>query len=154
MRYAKYDNGRLISLGEGPALPGEMLELSNEDYEALISQYNRAIEPDPVAAAKRRINDEYQGYVDSLTAPYPAAEVASWVKQEDEARSIIGSTPWIDAAAVARGITSNQLATLIKAKADAFTLLHAAATGKRQRLQDEIDALVNPTQDQLNAIQW
>jgi hypothetical protein len=65
------------------------------------------------------------------------------------------SRPWINAAAEARGISASDLIDKIKAKADAFNLLHASATGKRQRLQEEITALGGkPTQEQLNAIQW
>jgi hypothetical protein len=155
MRYAHFEGDKLVSTGQGPSVPEGMVEITDEHYDELVAAYNRAIEPDPVAAARRRIDDAYQAELDTAASGYPAWERESWLRQESEARSVLMSRPWINAAAEARGISASDLIDKIKAKADAFNLLHASATGKRQRLQEEITALGGkPTQEQLNAIQW
>lgn len=156
MRYAKYDgNGKLECIGSGSEVPEGMVELTDEQHDSLLAEYSKFIEPDPAAAARRRIDDAYQAELDAAAAGYPAWEKESWLRQESEARSVLMSRPWISAAAEARGISTSDLIDKIKAKADAFTLQHATATGKRQRLQDEITALGNtPTQEQLDNIGW
>lgn len=155
MRYALFDGDKLVSLGQGPTLPDGMVEITEQHHDELVAAYSRAIEPDPVAAARRRIDDAYQAELDTAASGYPAWERESWLRQESEARSVLMSRPWINAAAEARGVSASDLVDKIKAKADAFNLLHATATGKRQRLRDEIAALGDsPTTEQLNTIQW
>ncbi len=112
-----------------------------------------------IAAAHRRINEAYEAAVKELTAGYPDSEISSWDKQETEARALYADmnavTPWIDAAATARGIPRLSFAILIISNANALLPFHGAYTGKRQKLRDEIDALgPEPTQEQLDAIQW
>jgi hypothetical protein len=156
MRYAKYgSNGKLESIGAGPEVPEGMVELTDEQHDALLAEYSKFVEPDPVAAARARIDTAYQAELDAAVSNYPEWERESWLRQESEARSVLMSRPWINAAAEARGMSTGDLIDKIKAKADAFTLLHGTATGKRQRLQDEITALgSSPTPEQLNAIDW
>lgn len=120
--------------------------------------------PDPtaeqrIAAAHARINRHYELAVNALTAGYPDTEIASWPKQEAEARAWYADpnslTPWIDGAAAARGITRGELAILIISNANALLPFHGALTGKRQKLRDAIDSLgSNPEQSQLDAIVW
>lgn len=145
------------------------LEISNIDqFSTIVAIYNIP-DPDPIvpaptsaeliSAAHARINAAYEAAVNALTAGYPDDEIASWPKQEREARAWAAdnavATPWIDAASQARGITKTVLANLIIAQADALAPLHGALTGKRQKLRDQIDALgANPTEAQLAAIQW
>lgn len=112
-----------------------------------------------IAAAHARISAAYEAAVQTLISGYPQNEIASWPKQEAEARAWLADntapTPWIDGAANARGITKQELVTLIIANADALAPLHGALTGKRQMLRDQIDALgPNATAEQLNTIQW
>jgi hypothetical protein len=112
-----------------------------------------------IASAQDRISAAYQGAVDALTAGYPQDEIASWPKQETEARAWLAdntvTTPWIDAAASSRGIAKADFVNLVIGNADALAPLHGALTGKRQKLRDEITALGSaPTQAQLDAIQW
>jgi hypothetical protein len=155
MRYAHFEGDKLVSLGEGPVLPDNMVEITEQHYDELVAAYLRAVDPDPVATARRRVDDAYQAELDAVASGYPAWERESWLRQESEARSVLMSRPWINAAAEARGISASDLIDKIKAKADAFTLLHATATGKRQRLQDTITALgSNPSQADLDSIQW
>ncbi len=112
-----------------------------------------------IAAAHERINSAYEAAVADLTAGYPQSEIASWDKQEAEARALYADgnavTPWIDGAAAARGIDRIALAVLIISNANALLPFHGALTGKRQKLRDAIDALGSEaTQEQLDAIQW
>ena len=122
-------------------------------------------EPDPPtpaelkAAAHARINTAYVMAVNTLTSGYPENEIASWPKQEAEARGWLADnstpTPWIDAAASARDVTKADFIGLVIANADALAPLHGALSGKRQYLRDQIDALgESPTAEQLSAIQW
>jgi hypothetical protein len=112
-----------------------------------------------IAAAHARINTAYEAAVNGLTAGYPENEIASWPKQEREARAWAAdntvATPWIDAAAQARGIAKPVLANLIITLADALAPMHGSLTGKRQLLRDQINALgANPSQAELDSIQW
>lgn len=110
-------------------------------------------------AAHARINASYEAAVGSLTAGYPDTEIASWPKQEAEARAWLADsatpTPWISSAAAARGISISQFVALVIANADALAPMHGALSGKRQSLRDQIDALGDsPTLEQLDSIQW
>lgn len=112
-----------------------------------------------IASAHSRISNAYEAAVAEITAGYPDKEIASWAKQEREARAWLldanALTPWIDGAAAARGITKAELVDKIIVEADALAPIHGGLTGKRQKLRDQIDALgTPPTQQQLDAIQW
>lgn len=137
------------------------------DFQAFIDLWTAAAPPPPppptpaqlIAAAHARINAAYQSAVNAVTAGYPADEISSWPKQESEARAWLAgntaATPWLDSASTARGITKADLVTRIMDNVSLFTAAHGQLTGKRQKLRDEIDALgSNPTQSQLDAIQW
>lgn len=112
-----------------------------------------------IAEAHDRINRSYEMAVNNITAGYPTTEIASWPKQESEARAYVADpqsvTPWLVGAADARGISVSELATLVIGNADALAPLHGALTGKRQKLRDQIDALgINPSQEALDQIIW
>ena len=137
------------------------------DYQPFIDLWTAAAPPPPppptpaqlIAAAHARINTAYQSAANALTSGYPADEISSWPKQESEARAWLAdsaaATPWLDSASTARGITKADLVTRIMDNAALFTTAHGQLTGKRQKLRDEIDAIgSNPTQSQLDAIQW
>jgi hypothetical protein len=111
------------------------------------------------AAALARVDRAYEAAVKEMTSDYPGDEVGSWPQQEAEARAWLtdaeASTPWIDAAAAGRGIDKAAFVHKILAKVSLFAPAHGQLTGKRQKLRDEIIALGNnPTQQQLDAIQW
>lgn len=95
----------------------------------------------------------------AIRAGYPDSEVLSWSKQEAEARALVAdanaATPLLDALAEARGIAKAELAVRVIAKADAFAAISGALIGKRQRLEDELDALpADATSEQVAAIVW
>lgn len=111
------------------------------------------------AAVLARINAAYEIDIRAITSGYPPHEVDSWTKQEQEARAWAANnaavTPWLNAAASTRRIPKAVLASKIITKANIFANVHGQLTGKRQRLEDQINALGNnPTQEQLDAIQW
>jgi hypothetical protein len=111
------------------------------------------------AAAVARITAAYQTAMEALTADYSEEEIRSWPKQEAEAAGWLldphASTPWIDAAAAARGISKAELAEKIIANAASFAPAYGQLTGKRQKLRDQISALGDfPTQQQLDDIKW
>ena len=156
MRYTKYDgNGKLESIGEGSALPEGMVALSQSDFDALLAQYHSALSSDPIGDARQRIREAYESAVSSYAEGYTKWEIASWLRQESEARSVLGDKPWVAAAAEAEGITEEELIAKIKAKSEVFTFVHANATGRLHKLLDAITALgSDATQEQLDSIQW
>lgn len=112
-----------------------------------------------IAAAQARIMDAYSSEINALTAQYPLDEISSWPKQEAEARAWLldpeADIPWLKGMSTARGINIANLVVSIIRNADALAPLYGAATGKRQRLRDQIDALgPDATEEELDVIQW
>lgn len=88
---------------------------------------------------------EYQRRIQVIAASYPLSERESWPVQTEEARALednpAAATPWIDAAAAARGLDRLMLVTRILAKDAKYRQIHGELTGTRQRIEDQIDAL-------------
>lgn len=107
-----------------------------------------------------RINAEYQARTAVLAAGYPEDEQKSWPVQIREADIVLGAddqpTPWIDAAASARGITRAALAALIQAQDAAYRQYHGQLTGIRQSLRDQVLAVPDDENAPaaFAAIQW
>lgn len=135
-------------------IPANLTPITDEELAALRAPTQAQMK----AQALTRINAGYQAVISALTADYPDREIESWAKQETEARAYVldnqTPTPWIDAAAIAREIPKVDLIARIIAKADAFAPVHGHYTGVRQLLEDEINAIVDGTQAQYDAIQW
>jgi len=87
---------------------------------------------------------EYRKHIQVIAAGYPLSERESWPVQTEEARSLesdpAAATPWIDAAALARGLDRLVLAKRIREKDDKYRQVHGLLTGTRQRIEDQIDA--------------
>ena len=87
---------------------------------------------------------EYRRRIQVIAAGYPLSERESWSVQTDEAMALeanpAASTPWIDAAALARGLDRAVLAKRILAKDAKYRQIHGELTGTRQRIEDKIDA--------------
>jgi len=107
--------------------------------------------PDDVAVLSRRkekqaleVNTSFELAMGELVTGYPEREIASWPQQEKEARAYLAdpaaSTPLLDALAAARGVTKDALAAKIVTKADQFAAAAGALIGKRQALEDAINA--------------
>jgi len=99
---------------------------------------------DPATQLRTALAAEYETRMQVIAAGYPPSERESWPVQTSEARALIAeaqaATPWIDAAALARGLDRLELAQRIAAKDDAYRVVHGALTGVRQRIEDAIDA--------------
>ena len=90
-----------------------------------------------------------------ITSGYPDSEQQTWDKQEAEARGYLaGKTivPMLTALSVARGVPVDDLAQRIVAKADAFAAFCVGVIGRRQKLEDAVNAAT--TAAAVNAITW
>jgi hypothetical protein len=159
MKYYKDANGAVYAFesdgSQDAYIPDNLTAITNGEADALRAPTTGEM----IAAAHSRINGAYESAVNALTAGYPDTEIASWPKQEGEARAYLANnaalTPWIDGAAALRGLAKADLVALIIGNADALAPIHGAMTGKRQSLRDAIDALGDtPTQEQLDVIVW
>lgn len=106
--------------------------------------------------AHKRVNAAYEDVTARLSLGYPENEQKSWATQVKEADIILAggaeSTPWVDAAAQARGITREVLAASIKQNDTLFRQAHGRLTGLRQALRDQIDSHTETTEESLRAI--
>lgn len=125
-------------------------------FQPFIDLWEAAAPPAPtseemIADAKARIDSGYWTELSALSASFPVGE--------REARAYLidntVSTPWLKGLSEARRINIPNLVVSIIRSADEAAAQQGAAAGKRANLMDEIDALgPNPTQEQLDAIQW
>lgn len=98
----------------------------------------------PTALALWRNNAAYEAAIAAMTSDYPPSEIATWEVQRQEASAWSAdnqsATPWIDAAATARGIDRLEYLQRTLGKAQAFAAASAWLTGRRQALDDLIKA--------------
>ena len=90
------------------------------------------------------INAAADSAIAMLTATYPNREIATFDKQEAEARAYAADpttaqTPLLSALSQARGIELPELARRVIAKADAFAVASGSIIGQRQALEDRLD---------------
>ena len=99
------------------------------------------------ATLRQALAVEYRRRMQVIAAGYPLSERESWPVQTEEARALeadsSAATPWIDAAALARGLDRLVLAQRIREKDDAYRQVHGLLTGTRQRIEDQIDAVAD-----------
>lgn len=92
----------------------------------------------------------------AVKAGYAEEEVLSWSKQEAEAVAYTASAatavPLLSGIADARGITVDDLAGRVLAKAQAWAVLSGAMIGKRQACEDAVNAAT--TIEEVRAIAW
>lgn len=105
------------------------------------------------------INADFEQSMQQITNGYPSNEVSSWSKQETEARAFVANnaaaTPLIDALASSRSVNKAELVTRIIAKADLFAEISGTLIGRRQGLEDDLDALpATATPEEIAAITW
>ncbi len=86
----------------------------------------------------------YESRMQLIAAGYPPSERESWPVQTSEAHALLASasaaTPWIDAAATARGLSRVELATRIVNKDSLYRAISGTLTGIRQAIEDQITA--------------
>ena len=96
------------------------------------------------AAKLAEINTAADKSIAALTATYPDREIATFDKQEAEARAHAvdptASTPLLSALSQARGVPLDELARRVLVKADAFAVASGSIIGQRQALEDRLDA--------------
>lgn len=115
--------------------------------------------PEAAASAQMLVDMGYDSAISAITSTYPATEIASWPKQEDEARAYIVNnstpTPLLTALATARGVTVSDIAARVIAKADAYVGIAGALIGRRQARQDAIAvAVANSDLAALQSVVW
>lgn len=100
---------------------------------------------DDAATRSHIINSASELAMEAITAGYPESEIKSWDKQEAEARAYSADpaspTPLLSALAIARGIPVSDLAVRVITKSDAFAAAAGAIIGRRQALEDQINAI-------------
>lgn len=139
-------------------------DMTPEQDQEVRDFYNSWVPPEPApptleeAKAEKvmDINMAYESELSSILDKYPDVETKTWDKQESEARAWLADnsadTPLLDALAQGRQMDMAELVSRVIAKADAWVALSGAATGKRQRLEDEIEAAT--TVEDVDAIVW
>lgn len=95
------------------------------------------------AAKLAEINAAADAAIAAMTATYPAGEVATFDKQEAEARAYLADatapTPLLSALSTARGLDRAELVRRVIVKADAFAVASGTIIGQRQALEDVLD---------------
>lgn len=109
-------------------------------------------------AKKTEITQSFNASMSQVVGDTSSYEISSWGKQEAEARSFanaattLNPTPLIDNLASARGIPKALLASKIIQKADLYSSYSGQLIGKRQGLEDAIDAATSKAG--VAAISW
>jgi len=121
-----------------------------DEHQAMLAEWVASYVPPPAdpaalrAALSAQLAGEYERRMQIIATGYPPSERESWPVQTGEARALLAdpaaATPWIDAAAAARGLDRVELAQRIVAKDDAYRVIHGTLTGVRQALEDAIGA--------------
>lgn len=148
----------------GDGMPADAVEISDDDYNALMAAQSagesivvaadgqrpastpRLVTVDDAARSKRReINAAADAALASITTQYPRAEIDSWQIQLAEANAYTAdqaaSTPFIDGLVARRqGVDKPTLVSRILANAAAWSGLSSDVFGQRQALDDLVDA--------------
>lgn len=119
-------------------------------------------DPAVVAAkVKTNINAGFESAITSLKSGYPASEILSWDQQVIEAKQHAAdpAAPMalLDGVALQRGVDRTLLAGKVLEKAALFAQASGVLIGRRQHLEDVVDAVDLNAPDaveQLNAIVW
>lgn len=95
------------------------------------------------AAKLAEINAAADVAISTMTATYPPGEVATFDKQEVEARAYLADatapTPLLSALSTARGVELSELVRRVIVRADAFAVASGTIIGQRQALEDQLD---------------
>ena len=120
-----------------------------EEHPEMVTEEEPYVPPVPTleeakAAKLAEINAVADKAIATLTATYPDREIATFDKQEAEARAYAAdptaATPLLSALSQARGMELPELVRRVIAKADAFAVVCGSIIGQRQALEDRLDA--------------
>lgn len=93
-----------------------------------------------------KLNTECNRYLEEAISSYPSTEVASFDKQEAEAKAYIADPTTelvlLPVLAVARGISLDELVQKVLAKATIFAKYTGFMIGQRQKFEDQLDVLL------------
>lgn len=161
--YKLMKGGAVMRLADNAIIQEEETNRDWQEYQAWLAAGNSPepaeTQDDVKSSALAAINASCEQAIVAIQSGHPSSEVLSWPKQETEARSYVSDpsapTPLLDALAEARGIDKAELAARVILKADAFAKYSGAAIGKRQALEDALNALpADATAEQIAAIAW
>jgi hypothetical protein len=115
-----------------------------------IEELNKALDYN-----RRTLNSDFQGRASALVQVYPDREIESWDQQLSEAKIYLqelttDNTPLLANMATARQMDTQELATRIVAKADAFAIAFGQLLGKKHRNEDILDILEADTANTAN----
>lgn len=119
-----------------------------------------AAEQAQLAAAKlaklQQVNAACDAAVFALTATYPQAEIQSWPQQVKEVDAFVADSstpvPLLAMIAAQRGLEVNELVQRVLAKVSAYAQASGYLIGRRQALEDAIDAAASIAE--LEAVEW
>jgi len=188
MKYAHYNKvGSIIGYYDSDKtaknVPTPNIQLSDDDWRDCINNGGlrrvdlstfQIVEYDPavnisildiVNTKPQKIADDCNKALSVVINKYPPLERETWGIQRAEVlawqESPAATTPFIDALAVARGVTRDEQMTRVLAKVNEYQIVAAAAIGKRQRLTDLVikiaaNKALNTTDKRkaLNAVKW
>lgn len=160
-----HNDDTIIILPAGAVELTDAQFLNRFDYELVDNtlMLNPIVPPAPTLnalklAKKAEITQAFNLNMSAVVGDTPNHEISSWGKQEAEARAFANAattnnpTPLIDNLATARGIPKALLAGKIIQKADLYSSYSGQLIGKRQGLEDAIDAAT--TKAAVAAISW
>jgi hypothetical protein len=160
----KVTNDTVVRLIDNASIPNDVDNLDYQNYLQWISDGNMPLPSevdieDLKISQLQQINIAFEQAMQQITSGYPASETSSWAKQETEARAYqannAAATPLIDALAASRSINKAELVGRIIAKADLFAGISGTLIGRRQALEDDLDALPETaTAEDVAAISW
>lgn len=134
----------------------EIINLATDWVQALGQEGNPTLEQ-AKETSQNKLASDFNSAVLNISTALPH-EMASWRKQEEQARAWNAdnsvSTPIIDAILTTRtiGETKQQLVDLIIGNANAYEAAYGALLGKYQKLSKDIAAAT--TADAANMIKW
>lgn len=159
MNYYKDKNNQVYAFeadgSQDEFIGDDLVPISNKEADAL-----RAPSLSDIRLSKKiDINTTFEKLMEPIINGIPSIERESWKKQETEARAYQdnpnASTPLIDALSESRGITKSVLVSRIIEKADLFATVSGRLIGKRQALEDALNALPeSATPEDIAAITW
>ena len=161
MKYYKSNDGKVYAYeldgSQDAYITPDLILMTAAEVELHTNPIKTVVELKTLQIAS--VNTKFIEYMTAITSGYPTDEMLSWSKQETEARSWLAVnsaiTPLIDGLAAARSIPKSNLVDRIIAKADAFAGISGQLIGKRQSLEDRINALpTTATPQEIAAIVW
>jgi hypothetical protein len=127
-------------------------------------EYNQMFNPDLLLSdlekTKKQKSCEVDYYFElemsGIKGSYSPSEILSWDRQDIEAKAVEveqnASAPLLEAIAVARGVDKSEIKDKVLLNSAEFEVLAGALIGKRQKLQDEIQAANSV--ESVNSITW